>query len=634
MPMERNVKSIVYLCGALFFLYCELFCGVYSAAQPFAPPQTKGSTFSVLNRHNPKGNKPEALLGERLFFETRFAQFFATHCTSDVNQPLSGGDPLVKTVLNPRAGVPYPGPFAGKSMNCRSCHFVEEFSKYIAGGQRSYTDFTAQSPLPDRGDGRKTTPRNARSLVDALVPNRDVILLHDDGEFASAEALAKSTLTGREFGWLPSEHKQAVAHIARVIREDNGEDELGKRYGGSYSTLLMGTSPEIPAAFRLPAQFRLNTKSASDQQILERVAQLIGAYLKSLELERNADGVHTGSAYDRFLAKNNLPSASAPGESNEAYAQRLYREVEAIQSPQFVKPYERSLRLHPHVFQFGEVELKGLKLFLRQGARPARPEQRSIALALFAMPFGIAFLWRCKGKQTRVPLVSAIIAGCCGFLLVMSMTTLKAAGNEPREAHTGNCVTCHQAPEFTDFKFHNTGAAQEEYDAVHGEGSFTRLQIPSFIERRKQPDRFLPPTPQHPKALGVFRLPASRSDALAADLGLWNVFANSDFPEPQAKLEKLLCTDKACDPRLLLPKTIALFRTPSLRDLGHSAPYLHTGRKATLEDVLHFYMQRSSLMREGKLRNGDPELSSIELDEDDATAVAAFLRSLDEDYDN
>jgi cytochrome c peroxidase len=195
-------------------------------------------------------------------------------------------------------------------------------------------------------------------------------------------------------------------------------------------------------------------------------------------------------------------------------------------------------------------------------------------------------------------------------------------------------VTCHQAPEFTDFKFHNTGAAQEEYDTVHGEGSFAKLQIPSFMERRKRPDRFLPPTPQHPKALGVFRLPASQSDAQAADLGLWNVFANSDFPEPQAKLEKLLCTDKACAPRLLLPRTIALFRTPSLRDLGHSAPYLHTGRKATLEDVLHFYMQRSSLTREGKLRNGDPELSSIELDEDDATAVAAFLRSLDEDYDN
>lgn len=641
MPRAKCGKSTVKSCGALFTLYCglcyELCCGMYVTAQPFAPPQqTKAATFSVLNRRNPKGNAPEALMGERLFFETRFAQYFATHCTRDVNQPLSnGGDPLVKTVLNPRAGVPYPGPFAGKSINCRSCHFVEEFSRYIAGGQRSYTDFLARSPQPDRGDGRTTTPRNARSLVDALATKPDVVLLHNDGEFASAEALAKSTLTGREFGWLPSERKQAVAHIARVIREDNGGDELGKRYGGSYSAVLMSTSPEVPAPFRLPTQFRLDTKSASDQQIIDRVGQLIGAYLKSLELERNAEGVHTGSAYDRFLAKNNLPNRPAPGESNDAYAQRLYREVKALQSPQFVLPYERSLRLHPHVFRFGELELKGLKIFLRQGPRPARPQQvRSVALALFAMPLGVVFLWRYKGGQPGVHLARAIIAGCSAFLLVTCMSTLHAAGTEAREAHTGNCVTCHQAPEFTDFKFHNTGAAQEEYDAAHGEGSFASLQIPSFIERQKQADRYLPPTPQHPHAQGVFRLPVSQDNPQAADLGLWNVFGNRDFPEPQARLQKLFCADKACDASLILPKTIALFRTPSLRDLGHSAPYLHTGSKATIEDVLHFYTQRSSLMRQGKLRNGDPELAFIALDEDDAAAVSAFLRSLDEDYDN
>lgn len=628
--MGRKVISIVKLCGALFVLCC----GAYSAAaQPFAPAQQIGNAkFSVLHRRNPKGNAPEALLGERLFLETRFAQFFATHCTNDVNQPLSGGDPLVKTVLNPRAGVPYPGPFAGKSINCRSCHFVEEFSRYIAGGQRSYTDFVPRSPLPDRGDGRTTTPRNARSLVDALYPGSDVILLHDDGEFASAEGLVKHTLTGREFGWLPSEGKQAVAHIARIIREDNGTDELGKRYGGSYSALLMGTAPEVPAPFRLPAQFRVDTRSASDQQIFERVAQLIGAYLKSLEFERNANGVHTGSAYDRFLLKNHLPTAPAAGESNAEYSQRLYREVEALEPPQFVMPYERSLRLHPHVFQFGEIELKGLKIFLRQGARPASPSEGHSIAFLWAMPFGIALLWRYKGKQTGVQIRAAIIAGCSGFLLVLCMSAARAASGS--EAHTGNCATCHTPPDFTDFKFHNTGAAQEEYDAVHGDGSFAILQIPPFIARQKHPDRFLPPTPQHPQALGLFRQPASQGNIQATDLGLWNVFANSDFPEPQAKLRKLLCPGKACDASSILPKTIGLFRTASLRDLGHSAPYLHTGRKTTVDDMLHFYMRMSSLMREGKLRNGDPRLAFITLDEDDAKAVSAFLRSLDEDYDN
>jgi hypothetical protein len=55
---------------------------------------------------------------------------------------------------------------------------------------------------------------------------------------------------------------------------------------------------------------------------------------------------------------------------------------------------------------------------------------------------------------------------------------------------------------------------------------------------------------------------------------------------------------------------------------------------ATVEDVLHFYLRMSGLARDGKLRNGDIELARISLDEQDIAALAAFLRSLDEDYDN
>jgi hypothetical protein len=617
---------------------------MFSAAQSQTLSQQTGAkTFSVLNRRNPKGNSPEALFGERLFFETRFAQFFATNCKSDVNQPLTEGDPAVKSVFNPRAGVPYPGPFANKSINCRSCHFVEEFSKYIGGSQRSYTDYVSRSPLPNRGDGRTTTPRNSRSLVDALSPKPGILLLHDDGEFASAEALVKSTITGREFGWLPFEHKQAMAHIARIIREDNGEDELGLKYGGSYSTLLMGTSPEIPAPFLLPVQFRMDTRTASDREILDRIAQLVGAYLKSLEFERDAKGVHTGSAYDRFLLKNNLPNAPAPGESDAEYSQHLSQNLARLQSPKFVQPYERGLRLHSHVFEFGELELKGLKIFLRQNNRPEphSPEEYRKTFALLIMPtLGTLFFLQCKREKPSIQIRAALVAICSGCLLATCVGTLLAApgrtGSDTNidKSHTGNCITCHRAPEFTDFRFHNTGAAQEEYDAVHGEGSFAALKVPSYNERQKLAVRFLPPTPRHPKASGVLRLPPSPDNPQAADLGLWNIYANSDFPEPQARLQSFLCKDKACDPNSVLPTTIGLFRTPSLRNLGHSAPYLHTGQKVTIEQVLHFYMRVSSLAVEGKIRNGDPALAFISLDEDDVSAVAAFLRSLDEDYDN
>jgi hypothetical protein len=55
---------------------------------------------------------------------------------------------------------------------------------------------------------------------------------------------------------------------------------------------------------------------------------------------------------------------------------------------------------------------------------------------------------------------------------------------------------------------------------------------------------------------------------------------------------------------------------------------------ATLEDVLHFYVRMSTLAKHGQLRNADPELMHVSLDEEDIAALAAFLRSLDEDYDN
>jgi hypothetical protein len=87
----------------------------------------------------------EDSIGERLFLDTRFAQYFATHMTG-VNQPLSVGDPVVQQV-NAANGV-LPGPFAGQSINCRFCHFVTDFQGVSGAGNRTYSDFTARSPIP------------------------------------------------------------------------------------------------------------------------------------------------------------------------------------------------------------------------------------------------------------------------------------------------------------------------------------------------------------------------------------------------------------------------------------------------------------------------------------------------------
>jgi cytochrome c peroxidase len=587
---------------------------------------------------------PETLLGERLFLEARFAQFFASHCHAGINRPLTQGDSVIAQVRNPRAGVAYPSPFAGKSINCRSCHFVDEFSSLIGATNRTYSDFLPRTPIPDRGDGQTLTIRNSRNMVDDFPPQRPPILLHGDGEFASADALVVSTLTGRDMGWLPTEQSKAIRHIAKVIREDDGQDELGQQYGGSYAKLMLGTASDIPDKFRLAADFRINVSTATDRQIIDEIARLIAAYLNSLRLERTPDGVHSGSAYDMFLAKNNLPAQPAPGETDAAYSQRLLQQVEQLQNPKFVLPYERWLRFHLHVARFGDQELAGLKLFLRQGAPPPpklAAKRISPIFLLAALPLFGMLLGKKRSLISDWILAAAISLFLCAVMAAAmgsSAAHAQAASNEVSHAgavtHTGNCFACHPAPEFTDGRFHNTGAAQEEYDALHGAGSFARLAVPSYAERSRQPNRYLPATPIHPRATGVFRAIPSASDPSATDLGMWNVFANPDFPEVQSQMRRLLCDTGSCDPKRELPQTIARFRTPALRDLGHSWPYLHTGRMNTVEDVLHFYVRMSALASEGQLRNADPELTRISLDEQDIAALAAFLRSLDEDYDN
>ena len=212
-------------------------------------------------------------------------------------------------------------------------------------------------------------------------------------------------------------------------------------------------------------------------------------------------------------------------------------------------------------------------------------------------------------------------------------SAVKISGQELFEG-AGNCVACHAAPDFTDFGFHNTGAAQEEYDSIHGAGAFAKLEIPALAARKNDFDRWLPPTAKHPRAMGPFLDVPSAGRPGRTDLGLWNVFANPDQPLAQAALRGLLHGDAPPVPEeALLPRTVALFKTPSLRGLAFSDPFLHTGRMDTLEDTIEFYRRMSGLARAGKLRNAAPELSGIFLNEEDVAPLAAFLRSLNEDYE-
>jgi hypothetical protein len=561
MKSLRNPVSLLCLSAALLLTLATTLTGCGSGA---APP------FETDSDNTPA----EQNLGERIFIDTRFAEYFAANMTG-VNDPLTTGDPVVAEVQNAYVG-PMAGPFAGQSMNCRSCHFVVEFQGVKGFGNRTYADFTTRSPIPQAMNGFTHTPRNAMAMVGTL-QHAGTTFLHFDGEFVDGADLVKNTITGRNFGWSPAQYSQAIAHIARVIREDNGNNVPSQSYtdGFSYAAIFAGAS-SLPAQDQIAPQYRINVATATDDQVVNAVAAVVSAYTQGLQFQQDEFGRYIGSPYDVFLRLNHLPVQPKAGESVGAYNQRLLQNVSSLKNPIWVTPANGSFKYHSQTFQFGSTELQGLLIFLRSATNPT------------------------DGSQ-----------------------------------HAGNCAACHQAPNFSDFVFHNNGVAQEEYDGVHGAGAFANLAIPSLSQRTANYDAYLPVTVNHPNASETFRRAATADNPNYADLGLWNVYLNPDMPNPQAALKSFLCTSSAnCATDQGLGKTVALFKTPILRDLLDSAPYFHNGSKLMFQDVVSFYINSSALARNGQLRNGAPELLNMSIDQSDITALVAFLNSLTEDYDD
>jgi cytochrome c peroxidase len=517
----------------------------------------------------------EVALGDRLFFETRFAQYFYAHCDGNVNAPLKKGDVLVdKVPAVDRTALP--SPFRGQSISCRQCHLGDDFIKDRPTAGRTYADFSRRSPIPRRGDGQISTPRNSPSMVGLGLPREVPMLLHFDGEFATAEDLTVASFTGRNFGWLPTETSLAIAHVARVIREDNGANPrhvIGRNGTGvPYRVAMLGTDPNLPSYLKIPEQYRIDVFKASNEQVLDAVAKLMHAYMDSIRFGTHNTFRKSGSPYDLFLQNNSLPLGPQNKESNLAYSEKLLTELQRRESFEWVRPQrDGRFELHNQPYRFGETELTGLKIFLSQA----------------------------RGSHT---------------------------------AHIGNCVMCHTPPQFTDYRFHNNGVSQFEYDSIFGPDAFAALKVPTLAVRNAHFDEYLPPSANHPRANGRFRTAPVASKPGYADLGVWNVFGNPELPKPQLALTQILCGQKPCDPETTLPLTVSLFKTASVRDLGQSNPYFHSGAADTIEDALHFYQRTSRLAREGKLRNASPEIADIRLGASDIAPLAAFLRSLNEDY--
>lgn len=143
----------------------------------------------------------------------------------------------------------------------------------------------------------------------------------------------------------------------------------------------------------------------------------------------------------------------------------------------------------------------------------------------------------------------------------------------------GGCTNCHHGPNFSDGEFHNIGLARNP-DLPRDSGRYEGI-------RRLKQERF--------NGVGEF----------------------SDDQGEQANIKL----------RYLVVKTnnLAEFKTPSLRNVAESAPYMHDGRFATLREVLKHY---SELPGEPPLGHREETLLPLDLSDAEMDDLEAFLHTL------
>ena len=106
--------------------------------------------------------------------------------------------------------------------------------------------------------------------------------------------------------------------------------------------------------------------------------------------------------------------------------------------------------------------------------------------------------------------------------------------------------------------------------------------------------------------------------------GMYNLDEDGRYPEHQGAYE---LTQKA--------KDIGLFKAPTLRNIAVTAPYLHDGSVATLEELVDLYAAGGRLIEEGALSGDGREhpnkstfIAGFELSADERADLIAFLKAL------
>jgi cytochrome c peroxidase len=146
----------------------------------------------------------------------------------------------------------------------------------------------------------------------------------------------------------------------------------------------------------------------------------------------------------------------------------------------------------------------------------------------------------------------------------------------------GSCNLCHVGPAFTNGEFHDTG-------------------IPFMVEKGRVDEG---------RHAGIRKLRASRFNLL----GPYNDDPKRGTATGTAHVR-------------LEHRNFGEFRTPSLRNLALSAPYMHNGRLASLREVVRHY---STLSPDRLHADGEAILKPLALSEGEASDLVAFLESLGE----
>lgn len=145
----------------------------------------------------------------------------------------------------------------------------------------------------------------------------------------------------------------------------------------------------------------------------------------------------------------------------------------------------------------------------------------------------------------------------------------------------GECITCHSGPNFTDNAFHNIGVDQ-----------LSQANIPTTD-------------------LGRFNgVPTVLADPFRGSLAF-----SDDTVAGAAKLAGLVQQ----------PVQQGQFKTPTLRSISETGPFLHTGRLATLQDVVVFY----NVGGDGAGFSGTKEISPLALTPEEIDDLVEFMKTLD-----